>query len=160
MSSDHNLGRPTALVDYDGSVLVVFQADEKEVVRQQGCVDVICPCGMFDVEPLVTLQCVSASGQEVGPKYAYDREREEWVSYDERIHPVPESSAPVDVGAKPRQLDMSASSQVELSAKGAPTLESPSEADDELDEPSEDESPLGPELDLGDELDLDDDEDE
>jgi hypothetical protein len=93
--------------------------------------------------------------------YAYDRERETWVTYDERIHPVPESSAPVDVGTPSRQLDMSASSKVELSNEAAPTLEAPpSEADEELDEPSEEESPLGPQLDLGDELDLDDDEDE
>jgi hypothetical protein len=155
MSSDP-IKLPYAIKDHNGLLRVLVKYDDV-------CVDMQHPASPVDVPecpvaPLVIVQALDGGKNAQGPAYVYDYDKEDWTVFDDRIHEVPKS-APVDVGAKSRQLDMSASSKVELSAKGAPTLESPSEADDELDEPS-DESLLGPELDLGEELDLDDEEDE
>lgn len=136
MSSDQ-LSLPYALVDYKERVEVRFLYDDKNIRSVQGPVPVDVP--ECPVPPLVTLQCVNNRNEPVGPVYAYDYEREDWLVYDERIHEVPKSG-PVDVGTPSRQLDMSAKSTVELTSESAPTLESPpvEEDEDELVEPSYD----------------------
>lgn len=157
MSSDP-IKLPHAIEEYQGTIQVLIRYDDACMAIRQPASPVQVPdC---PVAPQVVVQALDGGLNARGPAYVYDYDEEDWTVFDDRIHEVPKSSAPVDVGAKSRQLDMSASSQVELSSEAAPTLESPSEADEELDEPSEDESPLGPELDLGEDLDLDDDEDE
>jgi hypothetical protein len=155
MSSDQ-LCIPKEIQDYPQALLVTFKYDDVEIRRQQPMCSVTVPDNL-PVDPLIILQRMDNGHKPVGTTYAYDYEREEFITYDERLHSVPKSCAPVDVGAKSRQLDMSASSKVELSSEAAPTLEHPpSESDEELDEPSCDESPLGRKLDLGAELSLDD----
>ena len=157
MSSDP-IKLPHAVQDHKGLVSVLIKYDDVCMSMQHPASPVSVPdC---PVAPMVIVQALDGGKNAQGPAYVYDYDKEDWTVFDDRIHGVPKST-PVDVGAKSRQLDMSASSKVELSNEAAPTLEvPPSESDEELDEPSEDESPLGPELDLGDELDLDDDEDE
>lgn len=157
MSSDP-IKLPHAVEEYPGLIRVLIKYDDV-------CMDMQHPASPVDVPecpvaPQVVVQPLDGGRKAHGPAYVYDHEKSDWLIFDESIHEVPKSSAPVDVGAPSRQLDMSASSQVEIESKGAPTLEvPPSEADEKLDEPSEPDS-LGPELDLGAELELDDDEDE
>lgn len=164
MSSDQHLSPPAVLVDYDGIVEVQVKYDEVCLCRKQGHGDIIiqaCP-----VEPLVLLQTISNGGKPQGPLWAYDHDKEDWVTYDERLHEVPQSwredlgrpypegtdvpkfiqpdsSALVDAGtAEPAQLDLSSSDTVELSSEVAPAVRDLPVAEDveeeELDEPSDD----------------------
>jgi hypothetical protein len=132
MSSDQ-LNLPYALVDYVGAIEVLICYDDVCIKRRQAPTPIVLP--ETPVKPLVKLQCLNQGHKLFGPIYAYDYDREEFITYDERIHTIPKSSAPVDVGASSSQLNLSASAEVVVETKVAPPLESPplEDVDEELD---------------------------
>ena len=154
MNSDQRLVPPHLLMDYRGPIRITYLYDD-ECLRATQPVDYI-PVPDCPVFPRIVVQAIDNGGRDNGPAWTWveelDHGRGSWVTYDERIHDVPKSSAALpDVGTESRSVDLSASAEVELEADTAPMSAPPSvededevedaidevEDDDEDDEPSE-----------------------
>ena len=89
------VGMPQALRYYNGSFQVRIM-DGKTMTKMGflNPTEIEVPAG--EVAPLVIFSAKDENGDVWGPDYAWDYERETWMTYDERFHTVPSiESSPV-----------------------------------------------------------------
>ena len=89
------VGMPQALRYYSGSFQI--QIMDGKTMMKKGFLnptEIEIPAG--EVAPLVIFSAKDEAGDLWGPDYAWDYERETWMTYDERFHKVPSvESSPV-----------------------------------------------------------------
>lgn len=88
---------PQALRYYSGSFQVQIM-DGKTMIKKSFLNPSVVSIPAGEVAPLVIFSAKDENGDIWGPDYAWDYERETWMTYDERFHkmPVVESSPVVE----------------------------------------------------------------
>lgn len=135
------VGMPQALRYYDGSFQIQIM-DGKTMMKKSflNPSPIEIPAG--EVAPLVIFTAKDENGGLWGPDYAWDYDRETWMTYDERFHKMPsvESSPVVEetpIEEPVEELEMPVEEEVEeLKTPELPSEEMVDEDDDLL--PSED----------------------